>query len=364
MNSISCPKCGSHDWKSAKLIVLEGTTQTVGDIGGRGSTPSTFSGGLKNFLLADAWFSRDFPLQFDVGLTTTTALVEEIKAFMTAQAVTIPEPVEPTSPENLSFWAKIAPVKGKAKKEKISKKPEPPSKPLAPKMQKPPFDLDKNVSVASTAKGIFFNQLLLVSLAFIISGFIFVKYIMEFFEGGYMYSIKSFEDFYGLPNVVSAYVDNVHLYIVCVFLIAILCFPLAIIIKPVNERYRAEEKEREKTRKAKFDKEYSQYQDDLKSHEKTVNQFNETTLRDYEIELEAIKEREINEEKRLEYEYQKALLDHREKLEHEEAQKRNYDRKMEDYVVAYRHYENQRLALWERAAVCMRCGLAFSKSEG
>jgi hypothetical protein len=353
MDSISCPKCASHDWKSAKLIVLEGTTQTVGDIEGGGATPSKFSGGLTNFLLADAWFSRKFSLQFDVGLTTTTALVEEIKVLLTAEAVKIRAPVEPTPPKILSFWARIEPAKKRANRARIPKKPNPPRKPIEPKTQE---FLDEGLDAETSIKTLA-NFVFTISMVALIIAIIFLE------SASTPYSIKSFEDFYGLPNMLSVHIDLIPSYFVVLLLILVLCFPIGFLLKPLSKRLRLAKKARKQHREAIFNGNYEKYQNDLKHHEETMRQFNEIKLPNYEEELEQIKKIDKIEEDRQKYDHQKALIVHKQMLEIEETSKRNYEKKMGDYSVAYRHYENQKLALWENATICMRCGLAFMKQH-
>ncbi len=357
MESISCPKCGSNDWKSAKLIVLEGTTQTTGDIDGSGTTPSMFSGGLNNFLLADAWFSRKFSLQFDVHLTTTTALVGEIKELMTVQAAKIPEPLEPSPPKTLSFRERIEPGRKKAKRPKIPKKPNPPTKPNEPKEPRwKEIPSETEVSLKEVAKKV---QGFLVF--FFLVAVIYLEFASNYFDGGYLYSIKSFEDYYGLPNILSVHVDLIPWWGVLLFLMMVLSYPIAFLLKSRIERRRAKKKVIEQLKKSKFNEEKQKHQNSLASYEDEVKHYNESILPDHNKALVEIEEQFKREENRLEKEHQEALDAYKKKLAKEEDQKKHYEKEVENYTAAYRNYEKQKLALWERASVCMRCGLAFMK---
>ena len=55
-----CPSCKSHEWKSARMIVMEGTTNTKGTVKGAVTDLGRLSGGFKEFLLSDRWFSWDY----------------------------------------------------------------------------------------------------------------------------------------------------------------------------------------------------------------------------------------------------------------------------------------------------------------
>ena len=73
-----CPSCQSNSWKSAKMVVMEGTTNTTGTLDGKITDPGKLSGGVRNFLLSDRWFSWDYPIEAEIGLTSSTGLVEEV----------------------------------------------------------------------------------------------------------------------------------------------------------------------------------------------------------------------------------------------------------------------------------------------
>jgi hypothetical protein len=111
----ACPSCKSDSWKSAKMVVMEGTTTTEGSLGGAVTNPGAFSGGVRDFLLSDRWFSWDYPIDAQIEFITITGLVEEIKKLMTnnrpqIRKPTIKKPTQPDEPKKIGFFARIRPV--------------------------------------------------------------------------------------------------------------------------------------------------------------------------------------------------------------------------------------------------------------
>lgn len=117
----ACPKCKSDQWKSAKLVVLEGTTVTDGRLAGNLTDPGRLSGGVREFLLSDRWFSWDHKIDAGVELRTRSALVDEVKRVLVEAAQQIPKIVHPGDP----------PPEVITKPSKPSF-PEAPAKPIAP----------------------------------------------------------------------------------------------------------------------------------------------------------------------------------------------------------------------------------------
>ena len=96
-----CPSCKSDSWKSAKMVVMEGTTTTTGTLDGKITDPGKLSGSTRDFLLGDRWFSWTYPIETEVGLTSSTSLVEEVKGLMVdhGSKLQMPSPpIEPTMP--------------------------------------------------------------------------------------------------------------------------------------------------------------------------------------------------------------------------------------------------------------------------
>lgn len=122
----ACPSCKSDDWKSAKMIVLEGTTNTQGSISGSITDPGVFSGGIRELLLSDKWFSWDQKVDLDVGLITTSGLVEEVKKLMIANSEIAQMPLPPEDPRTSDAFERINP-----------KEPTKPTKPASIKSDPP-----------------------------------------------------------------------------------------------------------------------------------------------------------------------------------------------------------------------------------
>ena len=114
-NSDVCPSCNSDSWKSAKMVVMEGTTWTTGTIDGTVTDPGRLSGSFKAFLLSDRWFSWDYPIEAKIGLSSSTGLVDEVKRLMVDHASALQMPSPPIRTYPLALKAPIPP--------KILKKP-------------------------------------------------------------------------------------------------------------------------------------------------------------------------------------------------------------------------------------------------
>ena len=129
-----CPACGSDDWKSAKLVVLENTTNIEG--GGRGDIrdPGMFGGSVREFFLSERWFSWDNPIDLRLELTATTKLVEEVKNFMLSHSGLLASPKRHVRPNEWTFFIGYKePVPPKRRISKPVTIPEPPVSPDPPK---------------------------------------------------------------------------------------------------------------------------------------------------------------------------------------------------------------------------------------
>jgi len=153
----ACPKCGSNEWKSAKLTALEGTTFSEGEIRGTIRSPGQFSGSLRAFLLSDFWFSRDYPLKAELGLKSRTALVDEVKQFTFESWSKLEKPQKPHTPR-LRFFDRLDPAK-----------PEKPLKPIPPREPAP--KLRRHHFLSSLGKSIGLSLLGLIPIV------IFLPYI-------------------------------------------------------------------------------------------------------------------------------------------------------------------------------------------
>ena len=107
---LSCPSCKSDVWKSAKLVVLEGTSITQGNVSGKLTNPGAFSGGVRELLLSDRWFTWSQDINLEVGLTTTSGLVDEVKRLMVANSSLVKMPALPVEPKRIGIFEKIRPI--------------------------------------------------------------------------------------------------------------------------------------------------------------------------------------------------------------------------------------------------------------
>lgn len=110
MPNEACPNCQSSDWKSAKMIVLQGTTFSEVAIDGKVTDPGAFSLNARAFLLSDRWFSWEYQIDADINITTHTALVGEVKKMLIEKAAGFPVPLAPTPPQASRPLSRITPV--------------------------------------------------------------------------------------------------------------------------------------------------------------------------------------------------------------------------------------------------------------
>lgn len=92
-----CPNCHGTEWKTARMVVLEGTTFTGGDLKGAITEPGRM-GDLKMFFLADRWFSLDKSMDARFEFTTTSALVVKVHELMLDRGRSLSVPPEPAKP--------------------------------------------------------------------------------------------------------------------------------------------------------------------------------------------------------------------------------------------------------------------------
>jgi hypothetical protein len=105
----TCPSCQSDQWKSAKAVILEGTTMTAGQIEGSVRDKGLFGGGTRSFLLSDRWFSRDYAIGAEVNLVTITGLAETVKTHLVSQAELKPMPLPPAPIKKIGLLERESP---------------------------------------------------------------------------------------------------------------------------------------------------------------------------------------------------------------------------------------------------------------
>jgi hypothetical protein len=97
-SSTNCPSCHSDQWKSARLVVLEGTSHSKGNLTGAMADPGKLSGRLSDIFLSDRWFSFEHPIALESEGVTFTAFAESIKAVLVVEGRRIPDAVRPADP--------------------------------------------------------------------------------------------------------------------------------------------------------------------------------------------------------------------------------------------------------------------------
>lgn len=96
--SDTCPSCKSHRWNSAILVVMEGATNAKRTFTATTSTAEQLCGSINGSLLSDRWFSWNCPIEADIGLSSSTGLVQEVKRFMAEFGPDVQMPAPPRIP--------------------------------------------------------------------------------------------------------------------------------------------------------------------------------------------------------------------------------------------------------------------------
>lgn len=296
-----CPSCKSDRWKSARMVVMEGTTNTTGTIDGTITDPGAFSGGISNFLLSDRWFSWDYPIEAEIGLTSSTGLVEEVKRLMVHFSSKVQMPSPPVEPKGISFFerVKLTPAK-----------PRPPTRPQTLKNMKKPEMLKEDEKKAKrTSK--FANYMALIFL------------LGLWFLGVRFNLVKN--------NITFDDTGAITVWVVSSVLVVMFLRKLFF----------------GKTKKEKNEDAFKEYEDVLKRHSEKLAQY-ERDCEIYENNLQL-------------YRLQREELHSREReVEHAEAL---YERQLSEYETEKNNIMKVRELLWWRARVCMRCGTAYLGSD-
>lgn len=344
-----CPSCKSDNWKSAKLVVMEGTTITSHSLEEEITEPTAFSGGIRNLLLSDRWFSWDTPLEADIGLMSTTGLVEEVKRLMVANSPKLhvsrtrpsqpkranpperpksperPEsPEKPESPNKTGFFDRITPVKPTLPVE--PKKPEMPKKPL--------------------------YEFLFPSIIIIFMVVIMIIYIT--ITNNAIEFLLSYAEHFALVTILAIFILSFY---------EIMKFKKEYKDKLIAHTYAMKEHQ---SKCEKYEKDLQLYKLDCTKAELQEKNEKEEVAR-YEIQLAKYKKKladfEAEYEKELslyEAEYDKELALYEAKYEKQLAE---YNKQLAEYEAEYEAEKNNvmkaRELLWEKARICMRCGTAY-----
>jgi len=97
--SDTCPSCKSDQWNGAIHVAMESTTGAKRSFTASAKNAGKLYGAISEALLSDRWFSWDHPIAADIGLSTNTGLVQEIKRFMVEYGPAVQMPSPPTEPK-------------------------------------------------------------------------------------------------------------------------------------------------------------------------------------------------------------------------------------------------------------------------
>lgn len=341
-----CPTCNSDTWKSAKMIVMEGTTKIEGKITGENTDPGAFSGGTRNLLLSDRWFSWDQKIELEAELTSVNGLVEQVKRLMVAHAplsempskpIELPLPLKPQPPQRPSLVRIITPT--------------PPKEPEKPKPPAEPLDLSWSTHFYTRT----LLSLIFTTISILILYYSFEKAAIGLTRFTAAYTVLFFKNF-GLENAATAFLTNnpseLKYGILALIFITIAFAPINFINAfSGNKQQKIEHKKTVKELELNYEKNISKYKTSLSEYyaalEKSKHQ-----------ELENIKTQEIY--NKHETEYKQKLIDYEISLKNRELEiKRLHDnhRSQLDKVMKHREF------LWARARVCLRCGTGYIGSD-
>ena len=328
----TCPSCKSDGWKSAKMVVMEGTTNTKGSLEGVITDPGYFAGGFKNFLASDKWFSYDHPLEAGIGLTSTTGLVEEIKRLLVDQSPKVAVPTLPTT------TMPTMPVKSRVLSSSFDRV-SIPAKPTAPPAE-PPIPTKPLPPELKPWYRYIYKSILAALLLWCGLGLMFTLFLNALDLRLIGLDSVALQAFGGL---------QILLFLLTASVVSLPFF----VVSSVNEN-RKLKKQYEETLQlypdqvnlaiAKYRSDLERYEVDFKFYEA---QRAKAAIRDEEIKREiAIHEKQFADE------YEKQMAEYEQELVVAEKQ-------LAEYELGKNKVLMERGLLWERARVCTRCGTAY-----
>ena len=295
-----CPSCKSDIWKSAKMVVMEGTTNTKRNITETVTNAGKLCGSVRDLLLSDRWFSWDYPIEADLGLLSSTGLLQDVKRFMVEYGPEVQMPSPPPEPELTTSikdaWKEVQ---------------EYPSHllPLAPKEPTPSEIVEKPEETGkSTARSMPGQLLIIIVLS--------------------MASLLGANALFGndILAVLSAFIIFLSFIIFATFKI--------------------------QNRKAKIAK-YEDKLEDIENCPESLEQYEKDRER-VQKEVERFRIRYEESERNLS-EYKK-LIEEKRRAEQETA---IYKKQLAEYEIKKLDVLKTRELLWERVRLCMRCGTAY-----
>jgi len=375
-----CPKCSSDQWKSARLVIAEGTTNSTSNLKGNITEKGSLSANPRDWYLADRWFSYDNPIEAEINTTSSSLIVDQVKQLMVSAAEGRMLPSPPLEPSQIIY--RPAPIKRTVSKPDWFKSdpagktpPTEPPKPNSPLNNLDPFNekswlqnyFEKLISSfiwIAILLGIFsyfspsfirtWGDVLIKSLQFSPSEherFILVEPIFEVSVPRFSELMQSL----ALSNYLYNLLGTVLLLLAIFSIRALIIFPGSFSIE--NKRKQKYSKVVEKAEEE-YAKRLEKYEEQMRAHK--------AALKKREDESQVYKERQEKYQTELkigEIEYQKALEEHKKQLKEEQE---ILETKKKNYLVAYNEYEAEvaqvrafRNELWERARMCTRCGETY-----
>jgi hypothetical protein len=376
-----CPKCDSDQWKSAKLVILEGTNRTEGKIEGeiikKGSLNSVDP---RDWFLADQWFSYEDPFHADIKTTTNSILVDQVKEMMINAASDRPMPIPPVEPQ-LSILKpepkKILPQKPYFfNLDPKNKNPiKPPNKPEDPVTSIDPFEPR---SWLSHLVGQWFRSLLWILFIVALMYYFFPtqsinteRYFLKTFD----FVAPETDGFSEISTHITLNIPKLSDWILWLeletfwlsklgILTTVIFLWLAKIVLQFPSSFGLEKKRKQKHQervdKAEVERDllFEKYNADIENHKGAV------AARDLEI-----KEFELTQSK---YNTELKAAEDNYKLEQEEYEKEvnlensllatrksEYLRQFSDYEAQCMQIRSFRSELWDRARMCTRCGTMY-----
>lgn len=356
----TCPKCLSTQWKSAKLVILEGTSSTEGTLSGEIVEKGRLTGSPRDLFLADRWFSYESPLDASYSSSTTSSLVDAIKDMLVEEAETrpmpsppelLPIPAEPKEPKVL------ARDQGKffAQNPNDVKRPTPPSLPadmgtntIAPKPLTVKEAIRANLYKSYVIFGVVSLALTYTNPGFIASirntaGAIFNVYPNAVADNVYVPFQIQIPPMIELFNSLQLSEQGTKYFHTAIFLFI---FSLLILTKSVitakstiikkqkvNQQKLEKMHSRQKEIQEKYEQDYKKYEEKLESWNKDIAQFKV--------------EREEYEKLRAQYPLELSRIN------------RENKKRQSNYDAAVTQINAFRAELWDRARLCTRCGHVY-----
>lgn len=380
----NCPKCLSEEWKSARLVVLEGTTISRGALRGEIKGSRVSNSKNQDYFLADRWFTYDQELDAELHSTTVSALVDEIKELMVEEASVKPMPPAPTEPQRLPLPEKRVIEKPKGRgllsvdptQLPAPKKPTEPANPLS--------DID-DFEQKSWLQN--FGRASLSSLVWIIILIAVWNYLLPEHASAHYTKLLLTLNFVTLPNEaytevspyfsfpdsefhtsISEWVKSLELnskwrgvfagtITILAFWVVRLCF-LVLTAHKIEQRRKKEHEEKVKKMSQKWEKIEKKYNEQLAAHRQKIKARQEEIKK---FEDEALAHNAAMKK----YEKDVTSAEHHYEIELQQREQIMKTRQ-EQYTEALANYDAQaaivksfRAELWDRARVCTRCGTPY-----